>query len=402
MAVLSECPSCHRKQALRNKSCAFCGEDLEKAKRSRRVKFWINYQVAGKQYRIQSGYSIETARAEDGKIKGKRAENRILDVLPETTLTFSNLSDWYSKLLSVKKLASYDRIVLALANFNEVFGDRQVSSIKRVDLEDYQVKRSELGRAPATIDMEISIVKTMVTRAFDNDMIDGRALKAFRTVKRKLKRGTNARKRILTFAEYIKVTEAAADHLLPVLICAFNTGMRLGEIRLLCWSHIDRKNEFIRLPADFTKEAREKNIPINHHVQEILDSTVRHIDHDFVFTFRGRPITSTTGLKKSFIGACVKAKIPYGRENGGITFHDFRRSVKTYMLEAGVDKAHRDMILGHAMPGMDAHYLVAQEPALKNAMDKFTAWVDEKIIEARIGVRMSECAVLDQVSPKIT
>ena len=80
---------------------------------------------------------------------------------------------------AVKKLASYDRIALALSNFNKMFGDTQVNSIKLTDLEAYQAKRREEGRAPATVDMEISITKTMVTKAFDNDEIDGRCLKAF-------------------------------------------------------------------------------------------------------------------------------------------------------------------------------------------------------------------------------
>jgi hypothetical protein len=31
--------------------------------------------------------------------------------------------------------------------------------------------------------MEISIAKTMIIKAFDNDMVDGRVLKAFRSVK---------------------------------------------------------------------------------------------------------------------------------------------------------------------------------------------------------------------------
>ena len=38
----------------------------------------------------------------------------------------------------------------------------------------------------------------MVTRAFDNDIVDGRTLKAFRRLKLKLRKGTNARKRIIT------------------------------------------------------------------------------------------------------------------------------------------------------------------------------------------------------------
>jgi integrase len=98
------------------------------------------------------------------------------------------------------------------------------------------------GRAAATIDMEISIAKTMVTKAFDNDLVDGRTVKAFRRVKRKLRRGNNARRRTLTPDEYLRLLDVAAPHLKPIITTAFNTGMRAGELRALRWSHIDREH----------------------------------------------------------------------------------------------------------------------------------------------------------------
>ncbi|MBW1911605.1 MAG: hypothetical protein JRI43_00275 [Deltaproteobacteria bacterium] len=57
------------------------------------------------------------------------------------------------------------------------------------DLEEYQAKRLKGGISFATVDMELSLAKTMVTKAFDNDLVDGHIIKAFRPVKRKLKFG---------------------------------------------------------------------------------------------------------------------------------------------------------------------------------------------------------------------
>ena len=88
-----------------------------------------------------------------------------------------------------------------------------MSSLKPQDLEEYQEKREGKGRAPATIDMEIILAKTMVTKAFDNDLVDGRTVKAFRTVKRKLKKAANARKQTVSIDEYFKLVEVAAPHL---------------------------------------------------------------------------------------------------------------------------------------------------------------------------------------------
>ena len=217
----------------------------------------------------------------------------------------------------------------------------------------------------------------MIIKAFDNDMVDGRVLKAFRSLKKKLKKGGNARKRTLTFAEYVRLIDKAPQHLKAFIIVAFNTGMRVGELRLLKWSYVDKVSQFIRLPADITKEEKPKDIPINHHVKEVLDSLPRAILHDFVFTYKGQPITSAGGLKNSFKTACKEAGIPYGiKTENGLIFHDIRRTVKTNMLNAGVDKVHRDLILGHSLKGMDVHYMSPDDDALRNATAKYTAYID--------------------------
>ncbi len=132
-------------------------------------------------------------------------------------------------------------------NFNAVFGDRKVNDILPVDLENYQTKRESDGLAPATIDMEICLAQTMVTKGFDNDKVDGRELKSFRRIRRKLRKGTNARKRMVSMTEYLELCRHALDHLKPILTVAWYTGMRRGELRNLRWEHFDRKNGFFRL-----------------------------------------------------------------------------------------------------------------------------------------------------------
>ena len=56
------------------------------------------------------------------------------------------------------------------------------------------------------------------------------------------------------------------------------------------------------------------------------------------------------------------------------------------MLNAGVDKAHRDLILGHSLEGMDVHYIAPDEHTLKQAMEKYTAWVDKQLEVVSVNV----------------
>lgn len=297
----------------------------------------------------------------------------------ESETTFDELTEWYLSLKSVKRLVTYVRIKIALSKFNAVFGDRTVDDVKRMDLEDYQEKRSEAGMAPATIDMELSIAKTMVTRAFDDDKIGGEVLKAFRTVKKKLKKGSNARTRTITIDEYKGLVKEAPVHLRTALIIGFNTGMRLEEIRKLKWMQIDRKAWLIRLTESDTKEGKPKVVPINHHAQKVLNEVPRALN-GYAINYKGRPITEAGGLKRSFATACKNAGIPCGRSVlNGITFHDIRRTVTTNMARAGVSKVYRDKLLGHAPQGMDAHYMSLDENDLRQAMDQYTVWLDGQL-----------------------
>lgn len=381
MAILAECPRCHKRQAIKNKICT-CGDDLDKEKRRKKVRFWIVYRLpnGGKQRWEPVGLSIEEAKDAMGKRRAQKVENPgILEKASADKWTFVKLSEWYLDLDQIKKLKSFDRVKGALKNFNQVFGARMVSTLKPLDLEDYQEQREEEGLAAATIDMEVLYARAMVNKAFDNDKVGGRTLKAFRCIKKKLRRGDNARKRTLTIDEYLKLVEVAPAHLKAFLTVAFNTGMRLGEIRALQWAHIDRQKWVIRLPAELTKEKRAKVIPINHHVKRVLAELfrIRAIGHDFVLTYQNAPIVSHNGLKNSFEKACGKAGIPHGRKTpNGITFHDTRGTVKTNMLSAGVDKVYRDTILGHSLRGMDVHYMSPSEDDLHRAMAKYTEWFD--------------------------
>jgi len=405
MGILAECPICHTKQSVKNKKCK-CELDLDKAKKSKKkVRYWISYRMPdGKQKRESVGafegldpYSITDAKDALRKRQVQKREKKIFDIVYDSDITFSELSTWYLDLKSVQKKKSYKRIKIALKKFNIAFGNRLLSEVNSIALEDYQDDLSEQGLSPSTIDITLGIAKTMVNKAFNADRIkigkqkvkiNGDLLRAFNAIDRKLIRGSNARTRLATIDEYLRLQDTSAKHLKPMIIVAMNTGMRPGEIKNLKWSYIDKKAGFIRLPAEIIKEGAKtgagKNIPINHNVKAVLDSQIRALHHDYVFSYGTKPITSDKGITKSFRTACNKAGIVYGKKvEGGIIFHDFRRTVKTYMVDAGVDKAYRDTILGHSLKGMDTHYIKPPEASLTAAMEKYTTWLDAQI-EAKI------------------
>jgi integrase len=385
MAVLAECPICHKKQSVRNKMCRGtkkipCGLDLDKAKqnntKTKKVKFWISYRVNGKQRREFVGYSIEEARDADGKRRVQKRENRIFEILPEAKMTFSELTKWYLGLDRSKPLADPGREEKGLQYFNQVFGDMVVADIKLEDLETYQSMRIKKGHAHSYIDQDLNYVKHMINKAFQNDKVGAQTLKAFNGLKGLLERGSNARNRTLSFSEYLALMKECRPHVKPMIQTLYYTGMRPDEVKALKWSRVDLKEGFIRLRAEDTKRNKPRSIPISDTLAKTLNALPRSLT-GYVFTYRGKPVYYINGTVKK---ACQRADIVYGKKvEGGFILKDIRRTVKTNMLAAGVDPAYRNILLGHSLKGMDVHYLKPSEADLERAMGQYTAWLEDKI-----------------------
>ena len=386
MAILAECPFCHKKQSTKNKLCK-CGADLEKLKRSKKIKYWISYRLPGGTQRREAvsgegvnSYSIESAREMHSKRVVQKKENKIFDIKPDTKMTFNELAEWYLDLEKVKALSSYWRVKLSLDKFNSEFGDVIVSQIKSADLENYQAKRKAEGKADATIDQEVGSAKTMIFKAFDNDMLSGDTLKAFKVVKKLLKGSANARKRVLSPGEFENLYEHAPRHIKGIVAMGYHTGMRKGEILGLIWNKVDLKDRVIRLEPEDTKDNEPRTIPICDALLEILKGIPRGIHNGHVFLYKGKSIAGfTNALKKG----CKKAGILYGRfVKDGFIFHDLRHTFNTYMRKAGVPESVVMEITGHSTRQMFDRYNTVDTDDIKQAIGQlqdYLANVDQTV-----------------------
>jgi integrase len=375
MAVLIECPGCHRRQSQRNIKCRKCGVDLDTPRMSNRIIYWIAYHLPkrndqpGKLKLERVGSSIRDAEAADGKRKGQKKEGRIFDIKKEIMMTFNELSEWYLGLTSIKKKKYYWLLEIKLKKFNSEFGNRVVSDIKPSEIEDYRAKRTEEGMKPATIDSEITAVKTMVRKAFNDDLVSGDTLKVFSGIKKLLKKNANARDKILSREEYNRLYQSASSHLQQIIATGYFTGMREGEILNLIWDKVFLEKRLIKLDARITKDKEARSIPICDELYALLKRIPRAIHDPHVFLFKGKPIRG--GIQSSLRQACRKAKIPYGRfVEDGFVFHDLRHTFNTNMVEAGVPEKTIMEITGHSTREMFDRYTTVTEKAKQRAMNR--------------------------------
>jgi integrase len=349
MAILAECPRCHKKQSIRNKACK-CGADLDQEKRRKKVFYHIVYRIDGKQvWRSLSSFekvkpnSLKDAKLIEGSFRKAKKENRldIFDIQPEATMTFKELSEWYLQQPKDRNKSLWrTRIALDKVNSSEI-GGMIVKDIRREHLENYKAMRDA---KPATVDQEIGAAKSVVNLAFDNDLVSSKTFKAFRGVRKALKAGSNARKGAISVEQYEALIEGCPKHISHVVAIGYHTGMRLGEILPLVWSKIDLKERFINLEASDTKEGLPKRVPISNALLTVLKSIPRHLHDPHVFLYKGKPARDIrTGLKKG----CQKAGFQYGRYKD-FTFHTLRHTFKTDCRRAGIGDNVSEAIMGHS------------------------------------------------------
>jgi integrase len=135
-------------------------------------------------------------------------------------------------------------------------------------------------------------------------------------------------------------------HLQRIIICAYETGMRAGEIKGLTWDKIDLKTGFVRLAAEDTKTNEKRSIPISPALQEVLED-IRKARREgkvtsiggTVFTWGGRAMSER--WKRAFQTAYRSTKIE------GLRFHDIQHTFVTRKVKEGWDYKRIVAITGH-------------------------------------------------------
>ena len=297
-------------------------------------------------------------------------------------MTFVDLANWFLDLKTVKSRAYYKGLKRNIEQFNAVHGDLFVDQIKPVDLEIYQTDLIENGHSDSYVDQKISSVKTMMNKAFDNDLVSGVTIKKFKKVKKVLKRNSNARDRVLSSDELDRLMLSLsklqkAKYLQAIVAMAYYTGMRKGEILSLTWDRLDLINKIIRLRATDTKDREARSVPICNELLELILLLPNRIQESgnekHVFLFQGQPVADIrTGLKT----ACNEAGIAYCRKHkNGFTFHDLRHTFNTNMRKAGIVESVIMEITGHSTLEMFDRYNTIDDDDTRDAVDRMRSYL---------------------------
>ncbi len=112
-----------------------------------------------------------------------------------------------------------------------------------------------------------------------------------------------------------------------------------------------------------------------------LAGRVRSLDHNRVFTYRGKPIKK---IKKAFTNACRKAGIVNFR------FHDLRHAFNTNMRKAGVDQSVIMKLTGPKTPSMFQRYNTVDVDDAKRAYRRLEKLLSQE--QAQNATQAKKCS----------
>jgi integrase len=358
MGLLIECPKCRTRNSPKADKCK-CGLGLKKLGSK---SYWIEfYDETGKRRRERVGPSKTAAEQRLRDVLKARTEERFIYKDLSAKMSLEELCSWYRGLPEVKAKKTYKKELSSILNLKRLLGAAtKLKELTAGRIEGYQRNRlaepsprhpGEMVR-PATVNREIACLKTMMSRAVHHKKLNENSIAAVRRLPE-----NNVRMRILNVEEFERLFQVCPQHVKPIVMLAFYTGMRKSEIVELEWHEVDLNKGFIRLMRKRTKTEAPRSIPLHPRVRSMLERLPRGIHTDRVFLKDGRPFDD---FKKAYTAACKKALIE------DFTFHDLRHCALNNLRLAGNDYFKIMAISGHKTMSVFKRYnLVTEEELTK-------------------------------------
>jgi integrase len=163
-------------------------------------------------------------------------------------------------------------------------GEKMAAKLSQADVDGYRERRfgettvRERPPSPGTLDREVELLKRILNYAVKCQRLDVNPL-----ARVALLRKPNVRETVLDEEGFKRLVHFAHPGLQPILIVAYETGMRRGEVLGLKWSQVDLTAGCIRLGAADTKTEESRTIFLTQRAIETLDALPRPIHGGHVF-----------------------------------------------------------------------------------------------------------------------
>ncbi|OVE79286.1 hypothetical protein BVY01_02910 [bacterium I07] len=316
---------------------------LWKRKKKGGFVYMIDFYYGGK--RIQR--SAKTDDRQTAKLILKDIEARVAkgsfnieDIKPRKKVFLNDfIKEYLSFSKSHKAYMTWMREKLVLKMFRNFAGNIPLAAIDRKLLDEYMQERiKSLSRASVNIDLRH--MKAALTKAVEWQYLLKNPAKGIKP----LSIPQNAPKFFTEQQMGLINQNIQAEHISQIVLFAVNTGVRIGELVNIRWQDIDLDKKTIRIAQTIehqTKSKRERTIPMNTAVYNLIEGMERRGDYVFC---------RLDGRKRQchYISWSFKKMLRKVGLEEQYSFHSLRHTFASQLVQKGVAIYHVSKLLGHS------------------------------------------------------
>lgn len=228
-----------------------------------------------------------------------------------------------------------------LRQLDPVLGSIALHQITREHFETFIRQRQQDGVSAATINRPLATARAILHTAHQHwDWID-------QVPSIRLLPEPKQRIRWLTTEEATRLLHELPPHLAAMMRFSLATGLRENNVTQLRWEQIDLERNHAWIHADQSKNQQALPVPLNQDAMQVLREQ-QHQHHEFVFTFRGAPVTRANNH------AWRKAIQRAGLTN--LRWHDLRHTWASWHVQQGTPLHVLQALGGWQQPAMVQRY----------------------------------------------
>lgn len=355
----------------------------------------LDYYQNGKQHRESSHSTKEReAIALLKQRHGEMARGEFISPKKDKLLV-SELLDAVTQDYKLVGNRSIRALRFRLVPLKEAFGHLKAVNVTEPMIEKYKADRRAMGRAKATVNRELAVLRRAFKLAVEQKQISPNRVPRVRQFTE-----DNARQGFVDYEEF----SALVQHLPPPVddVCwfAYLSGWRKGEVLSLTWADVDQTRGVVTLRPEFSKNKEKRELPL---VDQTLQAVIARRWNarlvmttdgpkvcDSLFHRDGRPVRA---VRRKWVKACIKVGRARplldaagrvvlhrtGRSKGRpvmvptLLFHDLRRSAVRNLVNAGTPERVAMRITGHKTRAVFDRYMIVDDRDVRAALARTEA-----------------------------
>jgi integrase len=334
--------------------------------------------------------ALEVARglqkASDEARRGVLTEARTRELLSEILASVNDgeglrvftVERWFDHFVKGKRKSRADKTARRheqmMEEFIEFLGPRaklNIAAVTSKDISDFRDRRHSLGLAPATVNLDITIISSAFNAAWKQGHVSVNPCAAVEPLKDKAHR-----KHVFIPEQVSALVKVAEGDWKGLILVAFYTGQRLGDCANLQWRDIDLVSGIKTIRFEPQKGGGEIVTVVHPALEDyLLSLPTPKSDEAFVFPSLAR--RNISPLSKHFRKLMEQADIEQsvirerskaGRNVNALSFHSLRHSFSSILANAGVSEERRMALTGHSTRDVHQRYTHHELEQLQKAV----------------------------------